>query len=247
MEKRVLFIGDIHGNPEWREMALDAAKRFYEIVFLGDYMDSFHVSSALQLDNLKSLIAFLRNKPKNVKVTALYGNHDYAYLNAYSGISGYQHSQAYIYREIFEKNRDLFNIAWGYMGEDGKYTLATHAGLTSSFWNRHVLPLYEEGGYLYQLTDGKGPDSIPIHETLNYLIDKKELMWKVGSMRGGAGTPGPLWADYLELLEDPYPDINQVFGHTAKSSVSLDKMGNYFIACIDSWGNKKIASMVISL
>lgn len=210
-------------------------------------MDSFHVSPVLQLDNLKALIAFFRNRPKNGKITALWGNHDYAYLRSYSSISGYQHGQAYIYREIFEKNRDLFDIAWGYTGDNGKYTLATHAGLTSSFWNNHVLPLFNEGEFLYQLTEGRGPESLTMHETLNYLADKKELMWKVGSMRGGGGTPGPLWADYRELLEDPYPNINQVFGHTAKPSISLDHFGEYFVACIDSWGNKKIASIVISL
>lgn len=247
MSKKVLFIGDIHGNSEWRELALDGLKNFYEVVFLGDYLDSFHISPVLQLDNLKALIAFIRNKPKQGKITALWGNHDYAYLHSYSSISGSQHSQAYIYRELLEKNRELFQIAWGYTGDNGKYTLATHAGLTSTFWKRHILPLFEEGGFLYQLTDGNGPDSLPIHETLNYLADKKELMWKVGSMRGGGGTPGPLWADYRELLEDPYPDINQVFGHTAKSSPSVDHFGDYFIACIDSWANRKIASMVISL
>jgi len=247
MGKKVLFIGDIHGLSEWRELALDGIKSFYEIVFLGDYMDSFHVSPAIQLDNLKALVAFLRKKPKFGKVTALYGNHDYAYLHAYHSISGYQHNQAYIYREIFEKNRDLFNIAWGYTGDNGKYTLATHAGLTYNFWKNHILPLFDEGGYLNQLTEGKGPTSLSIHETLNYLVDKKELMWKVGSMRGGWGTPGPIWADYRELIEDPYPGINQVFGHTPKAAVSIDHFDDYFIACIDSWGNKKLASMVISL
>jgi hypothetical protein len=247
MGKKVLFIGDIHGNTEWRELALEGLKRFQEVVFLGDYMDSFHVSPVLQLDNLKALIAFLRNKPKNGKITALWGNHDYAYLHSYSSISGYQHNQAYIYREIFDKNRDLFNIAWGYTGDNGKYTLASHAGLTYRFWKNHVFPLFDEGGFLYQITEGRGLDSLELHEVLNYLVDKKELMWKVGSMRRGGGTPSPLWADYMELLEDPYPDINQVFGHTAKPSISLDQFGEYFVACIDSWGNKKIASMVISL
>lgn len=246
MNKKVLFIGDIHGLPQWREIALDALKKFQEVVFLGDYLDSFNISPALQLENLKSIIAFLRNKPNHGKITALLGNHDYAYIKSFSAISGYQHNQAFIYKELLEKNIDLFSIAWGYTSDTGKYTLATHAGLTHKFWNYNILPLFNKWMFLDMISDGNGPSSLQIHEILNYLIDKSDLMWKVGSMRGGVGTPGPLWADYIELLSDPYPDINQVFGHTAKQSISMDFIKDSFYACIDTYGDK-LGTMTISL
>ena len=244
--KKVLFIGDVHGLSEWNELALSALKQFQEIVFLGDYVDSFHVRPVAQLENLKAIIAFARKKGKE-KTTLLLGNHDYAYINGYSRISGYQHSHAFEYRKIFQDNLDLFQIAWGYTNPEGKYTLATHAGLTKTYWKKYVIPEYDKGNFLDKFTEGQDESDFEIHETLNFLKDKKDLLWKVGSMRGGAGTPGPLWADYLEFMEDPYPNINQVFGHTPKSSVSIDHIGDYFYACIDSWGNKKQASLVLSL
>jgi len=247
MSKKVLFIGDVHGLSEWRELALDALKNFYEIVFLGDYVDSFHVRPIVQLENLKAIIAFVRKRSKD-NVTLLLGNHDYAYLNQHYTTSGYQFTQAPEYYKLFHDNIDLFKVAWGYRDENDKYTLATHAGLTKTYWNCYILPLFEEGKFLHSLLGEDKPfEKIEIHEILNYLRDKDEILWKVGSMRGGVGTPGPLWADYLEFMEDPYEDINQVFGHTPKISVTMDKNGDDFYVCVDSWGNKKQASIVISL
>jgi len=243
---RVLFIGDLHGLTEWRELVLDGLKSFHEVVFLGDYIDSFHVRPVVQLENLKALISFVRKKAKG-KATLLLGNHDYAVIHSYSGISGYQHQHAHEYRKIFQDNIDLFQIAWGYINSiTKKYTIATHAGLTKSYYYKYILPLMEDKtNFLYQII--KDNKNISIHETLNFLKDKKDLLWKVGSMRGGAGTPGPLWADYQELIEDPYPGINQVFGHTPKVSITIDHIGNEFYACVDSWRNKKIASLILSL
>jgi len=246
MSKKVLFIGDVHGLAEWRELALDGLKSFYEIVFLGDYVDSYHVRPVVQIENLKAIIAFKRKK-KNAKITLLLGNHDYAYIHGYSQISGYQHPHAYQYRKLFQDNMDLFQIAWGYFDEKGKYTLATHAGLTHKYWGKHIIPEFQEKGFIREIEGSTLPSQLPIHETLNYLKDKKNILWKIGPVRQGSGTPGPLWADYTEFMDDPYPDINQVFGHTPKVSVTIDKSGDNFYACVDSWGNKKQASLVLSL
>lgn len=242
LNKKVLFIGDIHGRTDWRETAVEGLKKFQEVVILGDYWDSFDVSSALQKDNFYQILSFVRKK-KNV--TALLGNHDYAYIHAFHSISGYQHSQAPVIKKLFEDNRDLFKIAWGYEDRNGKYTLATHAGLTYSFWTQHILPLFD-GGFLSNVFGDKGPNEIPIHEVLNALIDKKELMWKVGHARGGWGTPGPLWADYRELLADPFPEINQVVGHTVNHAPSIDLLDGNVIARIDSWG-PKTAALVLGI
>lgn len=243
MSKKVLFIGDIHGRPDWRETALEGMKRFQELVFIGDYFDSFDISSALQIDNFMAFLSFIKKKGG----TALLGNHDYAYIHGFSFISGYQHTQAHRYYQLLNNNRDLFKIAWGYRDLENNYTLATHAGLTQTFWDQYILPLFKKGEFLYNVTEGKSPKDLEIHEILNFLKDKKDLMWKVGSMRGGFETPSPIWADIQELIEDPFQGINQVVGHTANHSMSLDfiKEKN-FIAKVDHF-NKKTASLVISL
>ena len=243
INKKVLFIGDIHGRTDWRETANEGLKKFQEVVLLGDYWDSFDVSPALQKDNFYQVLSFVKKKKG---VTALLGNHDYAYIHAFSSISGYQFSQAPIIKDIFEKNRGVFKIAWGYTDSKGKYTLATHAGLTYSFWKKEVIPLFQEGKFLHQVFEGKSIDEVPIHEALNALIDKTALMWKVGPRRGGWGYPGPLWADYHELLEDPFPGINQVVGHTVNHAPSVDILGEDIIARVDNWG-PKVASLVLGI
>lgn len=240
MGKKVLFLGDQHGRTDWREKALEACKKFQEIVFLGDYFDSFDISSAKQIDNFNQFVSFVRKKGG----TALLGNHDYAYIHGYSMISGYQHTQAHRYQDLFMKNIDILNIAWGYTDDKGVYTLATHAGITQSWWDHYVLPELEPNGFVWDLTNGE-VDKLKMHEILNFLKDKKSIMWKVGWDRGGSGTPGPLWADIRELHEDPYIGINQVIGHTASHSVEIQIKDN-FIAKVDNFG-KIVASLVISL
>ena len=247
IKHKVLFIGDIHGLSEWDNIAIGGLKQFYKIVFLGDYVDSFHVRPVEQLHNLKNICTFARKNKDNV--TLLLGNHDYAYIYNYPYISGHQATQAHEYRMIFQDNIDLFKMAWGYQSTaTNQYTLATHAGLTQSFWNQFVVKDVEKG-FLSNFfkADDKKYEDYQIHEILNLLQDKGDVLWKVGQMRGGWGTPGPLWADYMELLEDPFENINQVFGHTPKASITVDHNGEYFLACVDSWGNKKVVSLMLPL
>jgi predicted phosphodiesterase len=242
MGKKIMFIGDIHGVPDWEQIAKDALKQFYEIVFLGDYVDSFHVKTGEQLYNLNNICIFARKNKE--RVTLLLGNHDYAYIYNHPGISGHQYHNIHDFKKMFQDNIDLFQMAWGYTNPNTKkYTLATHAGLTARFWNHFLVPETKEGGFVHKITEGK---EVPIHEVLNYLQDK-DLLWKVGSARGGSGTPGILWADYTEVLEDRLEGINQIFGHTPQPSVRVDQFDGDMVACIDSWGNKKASSLLITL
>ena len=232
----VLFIGDIHGKFDWNQIVNDAKTRFIdEIVFLGDYLDSFDkrkYTGLKQLENLKAIIAFKRKVSKNKilspKITLLLGNHDYAYLYGYASTSGYQFHNAFQFQDVLRKNIDLFDIAWSITEKD-KVTLATHAGLTQKYYDKYILPEFKEDEFLNRLLKTEDHTKFEIHEILNYLKDKADLMWKVGEMRGGTGTPGPLWADYQELMLDPLANINQVFGHTANYSITIDeKFGNKY-------------------
>jgi predicted phosphodiesterase len=245
MSKGILFIGDIHGRGGWKELAIQAFTNFDEVVLLGDYVDSFKTPPVVQLENLKAIISFLNKKAKG-RVTALLGNHDYAYIKGHYGISGFQAAMLPEFQRLFEDNRDIFQIAWGYTGDNGRYTLATHAGLTKTLYNRYILPELGEGGFVHKVTEGVIPEDL--HDMLNLLRDKDDIMWKVGTMRGGMGTPGPLWADIHELGEDPYQDINQVVGHTASYSPSMRFIeDNYFIARVDSYDNKELATLSLDL
>lgn len=243
MARKVLFIGDIHGNTDWISMAQNALTYMYDIVFLGDYVDSYHIKPHKQVDNLKRLCAFLE-KYKHKNVTALLGNHDFAYIHHLSNISGYNSEYAHTYREIFEQHRDIFKIAWEYTNPDTKeYTLATHAGLTSRYWNKHVAPELKEGGVIHKIV---GDTSISIATALNYMIDK-EVIWQVGPVRGGYQEPGPLWADFTEIIKDPYPSINQVHGHTPQIAPTLTHIKNNFIANVDIFNNTYTGGLILTL
>ena len=245
--KKVLFIGDIHGRGGWKPKALDGIKWFDEVVFLGDYVDSFDVRPVVQLQNLKDIIAFARKKGKE-KVTLLLGNHDYAYIHGLSGISGYQFEHAHEYKKIFDDHRELFKIAWGYRDEDGNYTLATHAGLTKDFWDHTFLEFEKKTGFIKNVSGYKDLKYLDPHEILNYLIDKTDVMWQVGPIRWGTGTPGPLWADISELLGSNYPGINQVFGHTPDYSVRIYKdSSNNLLIGTDLNFKREVGSVLLSL
>ncbi|MFW6226313.1 MAG: metallophosphoesterase, partial [bacterium] len=127
--KKVLFIGDVHGKPDWSDFFYDAFKDFREIVFLGDYVDSFYINAHEQIKNLKNIINL--KKEHSDKITLLLGNHDYAYIFNHFNTSGYQHTFSNDIKKLYSDNWDLFDVAWGYESDsnNSRYTLATHAGL----------------------------------------------------------------------------------------------------------------------
>ena len=72
-----------------------------------------------------------------------------------------------------------------------------------------------------------------MHETLNYFKDKFSILWQVGWRTSFPSGPGSIiWADKGEILEDGYPGINQIIGHTPSYSIEkIDRNGDelYFI------------------
>jgi UDP-2,3-diacylglucosamine pyrophosphatase LpxH len=245
MGKKILVIGDVHGNDGWKPLVEYAFLNFIDVIFVGDYVDSFTLSTSTILHNLKEIID-LKKKHAD-KVTLLLGNHDWAYIHDRNGISGFKWQVWQDYKKLFNDNKELFQIAWGYYNSKSKkYTLGTHAGLTYNYYKRYILTkCKDEKSKYYQLCEGD-PSRFFLDEILNWMIND-DILWKVGSMRGGVGTPSPLWADYAELLEDPYPDINQFFGHTASGSTSIFQNGDHFIAKIDGHLNKQTTHMILNI
>ena len=76
--KKILFIGDVHGRDGWIDIANEALRNFRHVVFLGDYVDSFHLRPVIIKHNLEAIIGFKIQNPD--KVTLLLGNHDWAYI-----------------------------------------------------------------------------------------------------------------------------------------------------------------------
>lgn len=243
--KKVLIIGDIHGRTDWEKMVMHALPKFYHIIFLGDYVDSFDIKPVHIMHNLKKIIGYKKKYPE--RITCLLGNHDFAYIGNHYQTSGYNMHASFDYQTVFNENAELFDVAWGFRNDmTKKYTLATHAGLTLTYYNNYVKALIEDPtSRLNKLSNGKS-DKLEMHEILNFMKNE-DILWKVGSVRGGQGTPGPLWADQTELLEDPYPEINQIFGHTATGTVDLNMKDDYFLIKVDGSITKSTANILLNL
>jgi len=235
--KKLLIIPDVHGIDKWKKSAADAVISNTHVVFLGDYVDSYIEDGWTIFENLKDIIEF--KKIYSDKVTLLLGNHDYAYIYRKSAITGYNPYMQHDYRGLFEDNRDLFEVAWGYQGKD-KYTLLTHAGLTNYFYNNIVKKISDVSHPLYEdLYKKQRYSKIPIHEMLNYLKDQVSLMWTVGLTRGGMSKSGSiLWADKSELINDPFKGIDQIVGHTRIPCFDIINNDNDLLYFIDTHDEK---------
>lgn len=242
---KVLFIGDIHGRDDWKRMVEVALFYNLHIVFLGDYVDSKDIRPVLILHNLKKIIELKKQYPD--QVTLFLGNHDYSYYDSRTYISGFDVHMWKDYEDLFRKNIELFDIAWGYTNSNNKYTLASHAGLTLTYYNNYIKPLIDDKESLLNRVSEGAANELPIHQILNYMVNE-DIIFKVGNARRGEGTPSPLWSDISELKEDNYPGINQVVGHSIIGGVSTFLKNNDCLFKVDgSFTPGVTASLLLDL
>jgi len=251
---KVLFIGDIHGKTDWRWI-LTYINQFDKIVFLGDYVDSFTVTSRQIIDNLNAIIDI--RKRYSDKVITLLGNHDYAYIFGKSRTSGFRAEEYHDIKEIFEKNWELFDVAWGYtstskLNADGnpQYTLATHAGLTQTFKSYFIDNEFNTNGTVMNrlFSNEEEYKNAPLHQVLNYLKDNATLLWIIGYIRGGVNKTGSIvWADKTEITRDRYKGIDQVIGHTASYFVEVNSISGDDIYFIDKRSDETTFSLLLDL
>jgi hypothetical protein len=230
---KILAVGDIHGEDWWKPVvfgARDLYKSYEEdkeflqgsykfnfenigkIIFLGDYVDSFHVSTPDMVENLRKIVAFAKDYPDRVEL--LLGNHDIQYIHTENRCSGFRPEAYFDLRDIFEDNRDLFKVASSY----GDY-IFSHAGVTQRFWNVCEKELSHINKGLYDYTD---PEKT-IADHLNFLYQTKfKPLFYAGYARGGISSyPGIFWADKRELVADPLKGYSQVVGHTPQKTKDI--------------------------
>lgn len=85
-KKRIVVLGDIHGNTVWKDII--AKELPDQVIFLGDYVSTHeNVSDEEQVENLKEI---LRYKDEHPETILLRGNHDLQHLGYYwAECSGY--------------------------------------------------------------------------------------------------------------------------------------------------------------
>jgi hypothetical protein len=131
MSKNV-YIGDIHGRDVWKQI-VEKHDDADNIVFVGDYFDSFNISGIEQLFNVEEIVRFKKDRELETtkKVYLLIGNHDIHYWpnNKDGGAtSGYQSVMRLQFEQFFRENENEFQMSVT-IGN----CLCTHAGVSSVF------------------------------------------------------------------------------------------------------------------
>lgn len=73
-----IVLGDTHGQNKWKKI-IEANKDADEVIFIGDYFDSFTIPFSEQLSNFVDILNYKTDNKD--KVVLLLGNHDYQYLS----------------------------------------------------------------------------------------------------------------------------------------------------------------------
>jgi hypothetical protein len=225
IELRLVAIGDLHGRNCWREVDVDL---YDKVVFMGDYVDSFTLSDRDIYTNLKKVIQLKRALPE--KIVLLLGNHDIQYLHfPIFRIAGYRQSMQPKLADLFNKNRDCFQMAYQY-----KDYLFTHAGVTS-FWWHHFLksPMVQTMDiHKYSIA------AILNHVESAGTIRDREVLYNEGHYTVPLiGCGSPIWATALETSIDMLPGIHQIAGHVQverPQTVEFSGRSMTYIDCLHS-------------
>jgi len=233
--KRFLTIGDIHGRNCWKKFAdIDYLLKADEdvagyapfepeydyYVFVGDYTDAYNKANEEIMMNLLDIIRFKKLYPKNVIL--LLGNHDVNYMltnpwtsgNGMYGCTGNRPEMRFDLYELFNKNYDLFQLAFQY----DNY-IWTHAGIHKGWYVRFKKQF--DGLKKHWVTEDKIDGCKTIADELNLaFIHRLEALFDVGHYLGGyMDVGGPLWLDKTLGWKKPLGGYHQIVGHTPCYSV----------------------------
>lgn len=267
MQRRVLTVGDIHGKSIWKRFVFGSLEKFNawkervlngevptweealdvvfsdmdEIVFVGDYFDSFTVSNVEMKANFLDILLFKKQYPE--KVFVLWGNHDVHYFDSSYRCAGFRGEMYYDFHEIVAENSHLIDFA-----HQVGNVLWTHAGVTESF-----LLLCKNKYKGIERYPGE-TEELDITKLAEFLEEMWRYKWKplffAGHGRGGFDpVSGPLWADRWELSADPARCFHQFVGHTPGEQVEsfdLETEGKKFtVAFVDTLERGVIKGVVI--
>lgn len=204
-----VVVGDLHGRLNVAKKVVSEFEN-HQLVFVGDYVDSWTASRAQQLELVKYILDLCVNRPNTV---ALAGNHEFSYFSDKYACSGFSKAFKNDLRPLIPQMKKEFRY----------YTvvndwLITHAGV-SAYW------LDVEHATLHEVV-----------ETIERSPEAKllECGW---ARRGHVPCGGPLWCDYWAEFK-PINGIKQIFGHTEYrrgDSKGIINIGdNYNIDCLGS-------------
>ena len=235
--KKIAVVPDVHGKSFWKA-AKEKIDSVDEVVFLGDYLDSYTfkglLNRGIELNNFLEILKFKKEYPD--KVILLLGNHDIGYLLRL-GCSRQTHGEMFeIYQNHFEENISLFQMT-EYIQLNNEKIFFSHAGILRK-WAELVKQKLELGDNSLQITilGGLFNNLILKYNEPEYGAFLRHILWLVGPARGGLeGSCGSIvWADSTEWEgEENFfgTDITQVIGHNRLSAEKILAEG---VKCVDS-------------
>lgn len=202
-----IVVGDLHGQYNIAHNILRVTKGHYNIIFVGDYLDSFTHGLDNQIKTLKLVLNAARLESD--RVIALMGNHERSYLFE-ERCSGWNQETQLMVNHIASDCIELLKEYY-WMADD---LLITHAGVSQDYV--------------------KYNPTLTLKESVNLFLGSNERL-AVGKARGGTATAGGIyWCDFkFEFL--PVDGLRQIFGHTRGNGIR-NRNENYCIDCLEDYG-----------
>jgi hypothetical protein len=223
---KTIYIGDIHGRDIWKEI-VEEHKDADNIVFIGDYFDSFNIPGTVQLRNARDIVEFkkFQELDPTKKVYLLIGNHDIHYMRGIEGkgtTSGFNANMMYEFEMFFDENKEHFQMCVQ-IGDK----LCTHAGISETF--------LKDAGY-WEYSDNL--DFSGVAEFINDLFTYKpnqftfegyyDRYYGLASPNGYGDDEGqsPIWIRPKSLqLSNKNSDLKkqyiQIVGHTQQDTIDI--------------------------
>lgn len=227
---KIAIISDIHGRNNWKDIVKSCFDKVDKIVFIGDYVDSFDISSKDINENFVEIIKFSKNNKD--RVILILGNHDYYYYYFYSRKQkGFRQDDLIILNTLFESNLELFKLFY----KQDNY-IFSHGGITNS-WIKNFI----EKDVRKVLFDSDNNIDIFVNNHDSVFKTNNSLVYfnMCSEFRGGPNIDsGPFWTDKKELELDPLENYNQVVGHTYVDNVIIKKVKNIKLFFTDCLSNK---------
>ncbi|PLS25159.1 metallophosphoesterase [Bifidobacterium imperatoris] len=239
-DDRILFCGDIHCKIDrLGSLISEAADRVDAgtIVLLGDLLNEWNIAPENEAAAFNKLVDWVNDQRRHRNVVVLLGNHDLTYW-VQSNTPDYRAFKSTCpgYNEpAYPDVHDLLHalqpqIMYGFNDAQGHRVLASHAGLTQSWWNWMADELTASNGNVPALQDS---NASTIADTVNTLAQGsvgggiRPFGIMVGRERGGSRgeEPSPVWAGKEELGRDPLHGFRQIVGHTPVETVEYRRCG----------------------
>lgn len=230
---KTLIIPDLHGKSIWKNI-IETDQSYDEIIWLGDYVDSFNHSDEEIILNLKEIIEFVKNSDKPNHL--LLGNHEIPYymckhnkkLITRTMCSGFRVSCIDEISNILYKNKKLFKLAFQY-----KNYLFTHAGITEIFHSNYLkCPIDQIGSELNKM-----------------FLNDVDFIFNVSKASGGRDKiSGPFWTRPEELIVKGYydliPNLHQFIGHTVRRNIEKIESNGGSVTLLDCLEFKELIYII---